>query len=92
MESRVLFSARIRQIARTIPADLLLTETDNPGGYQSLAGKTGMPSLIGSVVHTLSELRGWSVEETQSIIYRNFLRLVADDDWAKGFIKKQQGE
>jgi TatD DNase family protein len=79
----VLFSNRTRQIAKTIPADLLLTETDNPVGYQSLAGKLGTPSIICSVVETISELRGWSIEETKSIVRRNFLRLTAVDDWAQ---------
>jgi len=79
----VLFSAAIQEIARSVPSSLLLTETDNPGGYHWLTGDPGMPSIIIPVVHKLAELRGWSAEETQAIVLHNFLRLVGDDDWAK---------
>jgi TatD DNase family protein len=79
----VLFSAAIQEIARSVPSSLLLTETDNPGGYHWLTGDPGMPSIIIPVVHKLAELRGWSAEETQAIVLHNFLRLVGDDEWAK---------
>jgi TatD DNase family protein len=78
----VLFSATIQEIARRIPSSLLLTETDNPGGYGWLAGQPGMPSIIVAVVRKLAEIRGWSVEETQAIVLENFLRLAGDDEWA----------
>jgi len=42
-----------------------------------------MPSIITLVVHKLSELRGWSAEETKAIVLQNFLRLAGDDEWAK---------
>jgi TatD DNase family protein len=79
----VLFSAAIQEIAKAVPSSLLLTETDNPGGYRWLTGGLGMPSIITPVVHKLSELRGWSAEETKAIVLHNFLRLVGDDEWAK---------
>ncbi len=79
----VLFSATIQEIAKSVPSSLLLTETDNPGGYRWLTGGLGMPSIITPVVHKLSELRGWSAEETKAIVLHNFLRLVGDDEWAK---------
>jgi Tat protein secretion system quality control protein TatD with DNase activity len=60
-----------------------LTETDNPGGYRWLTGDLGMPSIITLVMHKLSELRGWSAEETKAIVLQNFLRLAGDDEWAK---------
>jgi TatD DNase family protein len=79
----VLFSAAIQEIAKSVPSSLLLTETDNPGGYGWLTGDLGMPSIITAVVDKLSELRGWSAEETKSIVLDNFLCLVGDDEWAK---------
>jgi TatD DNase family protein len=82
----ILFNAHIRKIAEAIPTELLLTETDNPGGYRWLAGETGMPEIIRSVMQALSELRGWSVEETKDIVRRNFVRLVQTDEWARGRI------
>lgn len=79
----VLFSSAIQQIAKTVPLSLLLTETDNPGGYGWLTGGLGMPSIITSVIHKLAELRGWSEEETRFIVLNNFLRLAGDDEWAR---------
>jgi TatD DNase family protein len=79
----VLFSAAIQEIAKSVPPSLLLTETDNPGGYHWLTGTLGMPSIIAQVVHKLAEIRGWSAEETKAIVLNNFLRLAGDDEWAK---------
>lgn len=79
----VLFSAAIQEIARSIPPGLLLTETDNPGGYKWLTGELGMPSIITQVVDKLAEIRGWSEEETKAIVFENFLRLAGDDEWAR---------
>lgn len=79
----VLFDAHIQSIATTVPAELLLTETDNPGGYRWLTGRLGMPVLIKSVVDKLAALRGWSHEQTQSLILDNFERLAEADAWAK---------
>ncbi len=81
----VLFSATIQEIAKSVPSSLLLTETDNPGGYGWLTGDLGMPSIITPVVHKLAELRGWSAEDTKDIVLHNFLRLAGDDEWAKRF-------
>ena len=78
----VLLNPVIQEIAKSIPSSLLLTETDNPGGYRWLTGDFGMPSIITQVVNKVSELRGWSVEETKDIVLQNFLRLVGDDEWA----------
>ncbi len=78
----VLFSTAIQEIAKLVPSSLLLTETDNPGGYHWLTGRFGMPSIITAVVHKLSELRGWSDEETKAIVQNNLLQLIGDDEWA----------
>jgi len=79
----ILCSAAIQEIAKSVPPYLLLTETDNPGGYHWLTGKLGMPSIIAQVVDKLAEIRGWSAEETKAIVLENFLRLAGDDEWAK---------
>lgn len=83
----VLFNPNIQEIAKTIPSDLLLTETDNPGGYHWLTGDLGTPSIIRSVVQKLSDLRGWSVEKTKGVVQQNFLRMAGDDDWSKRLIR-----
>jgi TatD DNase family protein len=79
----VLFSAAIQKIAKSVPQSLLLTETDNPGGYHWLTGELGMPSIIVQVVHKLAEIHGWSAEETKTLVLKNFLRLAGDDEWVK---------
>jgi TatD DNase family protein len=81
----MLFDPHIQAIAMTVPAELLLTETDNPGGYRWLTGTSGTPVLIKSVVDKLSVLRGWSHEQTQSLVLDNFERLVEDDKWARPY-------
>ncbi len=72
----VLYSPGIRAIARAIPRDLLLTETDNPGGLRWLAATSGMPGILVDVVEKLAELRGWTFEDTAQIVWDNFSRLM----------------
>jgi TatD DNase family protein len=83
----VLFNPQIQEIAEAIPGDLLLTETDNPGGYRWLTGDLGRPSIIRSVVQKLAELRGWSIEKAKEVVQQNFLRMAGDDDWIKRLIR-----
>ncbi len=78
-----LSSVAIQKIAKAVPSSLLLTETDNPGGYRWLTGEVGTPFVIAKVVNKLAELREWSVEETKMTVLSNFLRLAGDDEWAK---------
>lgn len=80
----ILFSSSIQEIAKLVPSSLLLTESDNPGGYRWLTGDIGMPSIITQVVKKLAELRGWSEDETKERILHNFQQLAGEDDWAKG--------
>jgi len=75
----VMRSEHIREIARAIPADRLLTETDNPGGQKWLEGYEGMPRLILDVVVALAELRGTTPVPLVDTVQQNFLRLVGDD-------------
>lgn len=52
----VLTSVSIQRIARMIPPDRLLLETDNPGGYKWINKIEGMPSLLLEVLAKVSEL------------------------------------
>ena len=79
---------QIQAIAKTVPPQLLLTETDNPGGYRWLTGAAGTPVLIKSVVEKLSELRGWRYEQTKDIVFENFNRMAGDDEWFKPMRKE----
>jgi TatD DNase family protein len=77
----VLYSEHIQAIARKLPSDLLLTETDNPGGPRSLTGVLGMPRLILDVVQALAELRATTAQAIVQTVQNNFVRLIADDLW-----------
>jgi len=79
----VLTNPHTQAVAKAVPAGLLLTETDNPGGYRWLTGTVGMPLLIKSVVEKLSELRGWNPDQTREMIFENFLRLAGADEWVQ---------
>ncbi len=87
----ILRSATIQEIAKAIPSSLLLTETDNPGGYGWLTGDNGLPSVIAPVVRKLAELRGWSEEETKANVLQNFLCLAGDDEWSSRIKTKCNG-
>jgi len=77
----VLYSDYIKEIARTIPDHLLLTETDNPGALRWLkkTDEIGMPAAIKQVVDALACLRDVSRIELESLIQANFARLIAND-------------
>ena len=64
-----------------IPAHLLLTETDNPGGLKWLKDVVGMPKEIEKVVNTLADVRNSSPELISQTVQDNFLRLISDDPW-----------
>ncbi|NOY55925.1 MAG: TatD family hydrolase [Actinobacteria bacterium] len=76
----VLHSDHVRDVARAIPAEQLLTETDNPGGLRWLTGDTGYPALIGEIVDKLSDVRGVARSELVTTIRTNMTRLIESDD------------
>jgi TatD DNase family protein len=84
----------IRAIARELPADRILTETDNPGGHQWLAGEPGMPSLLNDVVEALAQVRGLTPEAVGNLAWANFVELVEEDPWLAAFrsLPSEQGE
>lgn len=75
----LLYSNHIQDLAKEVPLDRLLTETDNPGGPKSLIGQAGMPSLIKDVVEGLAQLREISSEEMIRIVHSNLLQLTRRD-------------
>jgi TatD DNase family protein len=77
----VLYSEHIRRIAGRVPEDLLLSETDNPGGLKWLTGEAGQPRVITEVIATLADLRLTTPQEIAHTIRRNFLRLTDGDPW-----------
>ncbi len=75
----VLYSEHIRTIAREVPAEQLLTETDNPGGPKGWIGGPGMPRLIVDVVKGVADARKTTAEAIMQTVQANFARLVRDD-------------
>lgn len=77
----VLLSQHIQDIARSLPAELMLTETDNPGGKQSLTGTIGTPLLLKDVIRKLAEIRRTSDQVIITAVHNNLVRLGDDDPW-----------
>jgi TatD DNase family protein len=76
----ILVSDRIARVAAKIPDDLLLTETDNPGGYEWYTKVFGKPSIITKVIGRLAEARKTSPGRIEEIVRGNFARLVGSDE------------
>lgn len=69
-------AAELREVAKQIPADRLMIETDSP--YLAPVphrGKPNVPLYVRHVVEQLAELRGWTLEETAAITLENARRL-----------------
>jgi TatD DNase family protein len=66
----------LRQVARQVPLDRLLIETDSP--YLApvpYRGKTNTPALVPWVARQVAELRGVAAEEVGRLSSDNFDRL-----------------
>lgn len=72
-------AADLREVARFVPEDRLLIETDSP--YLApvpYRGKVNNPSYVPYVARQIAELRGLAVEEVGAITSRNFEALFRD--------------
>lgn len=82
-----LHSQLIQALARAVPLDRILTETDGPGGLRWLTGETGMPRHLLDVLQALAALRGMSVPAVEAAVNANWRRLLTGDDrltpWAR---------
>ena len=77
----VLYSEHIQTIAREIPSEHLLTETDNPGGPKGFIGGPGRPLLIKEVIKGVAEARKTTMEAVIQTVQSNLLQLTRDDPW-----------
>ncbi len=69
-------AADLREVARKVPPDRLLIETDAP--YLApvpFRGKPNLPQYVTKVAECIAALRGISVEEIAKISSRNFFNL-----------------
>ena len=78
-----------REVFRAVPAERLLVETDapdmaphdeaNPRLLQTADGQTvNHPANLDLAYSALGELRGWSREETETLVAENFARLFGE--------------
>ncbi len=66
----------LREVARQVPEDRLLIETDAP--YLApvpYRGKPNQPAYVRHVAEKMAELRGWTLEKVDEITTANFGRL-----------------
>jgi TatD DNase family protein len=77
----VLFSDSIRAIAKEVPLNRLLTESDNPGGLKWLNGTLGMPRVMKEVIEAVAQIKETNPEAMIEAVERNFLDLIRDDPW-----------
>ncbi len=74
----ILKSEEVRILARKLPTERLLTETDNPGGYRWLTGVAGMPSVLLQVISAVADVRGTTSDQMIRLAYSNFRTLIED--------------
>ena len=77
-------AAAVHAVAREVPADRLLIETDCPWlAPQPWRGKRNEPAYVRAVAEKIAERRGTSVEEIGKITSRNFDNLFAPPTFKK---------
>jgi TatD DNase family protein len=74
----VLYSEHIQTIAKEVPKERLLTETDNPGAPKAFMGGPGMPALVREVVQGLAAVRETTVEAITQTVHANLTQLIRD--------------
>ena len=68
----------LREVARIVPLDRLLIETDSPFlAPVPLRGKRNEPANVGRVAEVIAETRGMSREEVEQATDTNFVRVFA---------------
>jgi TatD DNase family protein len=66
----------VREVARQVPLDRLLVETDSPWlAPVPHRGRPNEPAYVVDVYHYLAELRGEPVELLAAAVWENFARL-----------------
>jgi len=71
----VFTSEAVRELARSLPGDRLLLETDNPGAHKWLTGSPGMPDLLLDICDAVADLREVPPEELSGQLALNWRRL-----------------
>lgn len=66
-----------RAIARKTPDSQILTETDNPGGFEWRYKKQGMPRLIEKVIAETAMIRNQGRLEIEQLVWENFMNVLS---------------
>ncbi len=70
-------AAQLAEVARTIPLDHLVIETDSPyGAPQSHRGKRNEPAFVVEAAKRIADLKGLSLENVVAATTRNAMRLL----------------
>lgn len=72
----VLQSKKIQKLAKELPEDRILTETDNPSGWKWLKDEMGFPELISPVETKVAEILGISRKAFSERVALNFKRVL----------------
>lgn len=81
----ILYSKHIQAITRDLPGHLLLTETDNPGGFKWLKGTPGMPTVLHDVIRVIAKIRQTTTSKIAQTVHNNFSCLIRNDPWMAGW-------
>jgi TatD DNase family protein len=68
----ILTSTLIEEIAGRIPSNRILLETDNPGGYEWLTGRIGMPSILLNVLEKAAKIKGFDPLSFEAQLTKNW--------------------
>ena len=76
----VMFSKHIQEIAKKLPLDRILVETDNPSSYSWLLGNevdNGMPILLFKVIDKICEVKKITKKEFLGYLYDNQVNVLS---------------
>jgi TatD DNase family protein len=69
-------AARLREVAKYLPADRILTETDSPYlAPEPFRGRENRPLYVKHVLAALAEIRGEDVQKMEDVVWQNTLTL-----------------
>jgi TatD DNase family protein len=87
----VLTVEHVRDIARAVPMEQLLSETDNPAARSRMSAQP-MPLLVAQVVKGMAGIRGVSPVDMEQTIQANWTRLIDGDPRLEGIGRRIIGQ
>ena len=86
-------SDELRDIARNVPLDRLLVETDAPYlAPEPFRGKRNEPAHVVHTARRLAEVKGISAEELAAVTTANFFRLFAKADGQFAAMRQERAD